>query len=60
MFIILNQKKIGGNSPDNLITLCKTCHMDFHNGKIDLNFKRKSSFRDATFMDLQDRDYMKY
>lgn len=24
--------------------------MDFHNGKIDLNFKRKSSFRDATFM----------
>ena len=46
----IESKKIGGNSPDNLITLCKTCHMDFHNGKIDLNFKRKSSFRDATFM----------
>ena len=48
----IESKKIGGNSPDNLITLCKTCHMDFNNGKIDLNFKRKSSFRDATFMDL--------
>ena len=51
-FIILNQKKTGGDSPDNLITLCKTCHTRFHKGEIDLNIKRKESFRDASFMNI--------
>ena len=25
------------NNPDNLITLCHSCHKFVHNGKIDLN-----------------------
>ena len=46
----LESRKTGGNSPSNLITLCETCHNDYHHGKIQLNMKRGKSFRDATFM----------
>lgn len=42
--------KIGGNSPNNLITLCETCHNGYHSGKIQLSVKRGKSFKDATFM----------
>jgi len=48
----IESKKTGGNSPDNLVTLCKTCHTKFHKGEINLNFKRRKSFRDATFMNF--------
>lgn len=48
----IESKKTGGDSPDNLITLCKTCHTRFHKGEIDLNIKRKESFRDASFMNI--------
>lgn len=45
-------RKTGGNAPNNLITLCETCHHDYHQGKIELNIKRGKSFRDATFMGI--------
>lgn len=46
----IESKKHGGNRPDNLITLCKTCHDKLHQNKIELNIKRKQSFKDHTFM----------
>lgn len=46
----IESRKIGGNAPNNLITLCRTCHKDYHAGKISLKIKRGQSFKDATFM----------
>lgn len=46
----IESRKIGGNAPNNLITLCRTCHKDYHAGKINLKIKRGQSFKDATFM----------
>lgn len=46
----IESRKIGGNAPNNLITLCRTCHADYHAGKINLKIKRGKSFKDATFM----------
>jgi hypothetical protein len=46
----IETRKTGGNSPNNLITLCETCHKDHHTGKLNLNIKRGQSFKDATFM----------
>ena len=48
----LESRKTGGNSPSNLITLCETCHKDYHNGKFELKVKRGASFRDAAFMGI--------
>ena len=48
----LESRKTGGNSPSNLITLCETCHKDYHNGKFELKVKRGDSFRDAAFMGI--------
>jgi len=48
----IESRQIGGNAPSNLITLCETCHRDYHNGKIKLNFKRGQKFKDATFMGI--------
>src|SRR5262249_52948279 len=41
------QKKVGSDRPENLITLCKTCHDAHHNGH-PLRLKAPPSFRDAT------------
>lgn len=46
----IESRKIGGNAPNNLITLCETCHKAYHSGEIKLNLKRGKSYRDATFM----------
>ena len=48
----IESRKVGGNSPSNLITLCEDCHKDYHNGKLKLDLKRNKSFRDATFMGI--------
>ncbi len=45
-------RKTGGDAPNNLITLCKECHHDYHIGKLKLNLKRAKSFRDAAFMGI--------
>lgn len=31
----IESRKTGGDSPSNLITLCETCHKEYHKGKID-------------------------
>jgi hypothetical protein len=50
----IESRKTGGNAPNNLITLCETCHQAYHKGKIKLpdNIKRKAAFKDATFMGI--------
>ena len=50
----IESRKTGGNAPNNLITLCETCHDGFHKGTIKLpkTIKRGMSFRDATFMGI--------
>ena len=47
-------RKTGGNAPNNLITLCETCHTGYHKGLVKLpdSIKRKQSFKDATFMGI--------
>lgn len=46
----IESRKTGGDSPNNLITLCETCHKKYHNGEIKLKVKRGQSFRDSAFM----------
>lgn len=48
----IESRKIGGDSQNNLITLCETCHNSHHQGKIDLKIKRGQSFKDASFMGI--------
>lgn len=48
----IESRQTGGNSPGNLITLCNTCHNNYHSGKIELNIKRQNSYRDAFFMNV--------
>lgn len=50
----IESRKTGGNAPNNLITLCKTCHDGYHEGKITLpsHIKRGTSFKDAAFMGI--------
>ena len=50
----IESRKTGGNAPNNLITLCETCHTNYHKGLIELpkNIKRGMSFKDATFMGI--------
>ena len=50
----IESRKTGGNSPSNLITLCRTCHSGYHKGTVKLpsKIKRGMSFRDSTFMGI--------
>jgi len=48
----IESRKTGGDAPNNLITLCDTCHTAHHSGKIKLKVKRGASFRDAAFMGI--------
>lgn len=48
----IESRKTGGDSPNNLITLCETCHKAYHRGEFELNIKRGKSFRDAAFMGI--------
>lgn len=48
----IESRKIGGDAPNNLITLCETCHNKYHEGEIKINLKRGKSFKDATFMGI--------
>ena len=48
----IESRKTGGNAPNNLVTLCETCHKKYHKGDIKLpaTIKRGASYKDATFM----------
>lgn len=48
----IESRKTGGDAPNNLITLCETCHKKYHNGEIKLpdSIKRGTKFDDAAFM----------
>ena len=50
----IESRKTGGNAPNNLITLCETCHKDYHKGIITLpkEIHRGMRFRDAAFMGI--------
>lgn len=47
----IESRKTGGDSPDNLVTLCEACHKAYHAGKVELKLKRGfRSLRDAAVM----------
>lgn len=48
----IESRKTGGNAPNNLITLCETCHKAYHRGEIKLKLKRGKSYREAAFMGI--------
>ncbi len=50
----IESRKTGGDAPNNLITLCETCHKGYHKGTVKLpkTIHRGMSFRDATFMGI--------
>lgn len=49
----LESRKVGGNAPSDLITLCTTCHNNLHKGKITLDGKKRGkTLRDAAFMGI--------
>ena len=50
----IESRKTGGNAPNNLITLCETCHTGYHKGIVELpkTIKRGRKFKDATFMGI--------
>ena len=50
----IESRKTGGNAPNNLITLCETCHTGYHKGivKLPKTIHRGISFKDATFMGI--------
>ena len=43
-------RQVGGDRPENLITLCKECHDKHHSGEIELKIKKSKGFRAETFM----------
>ncbi len=50
----IESRQTGGNAPNNLITLCETCHKGYHNGTVRLpkKIKRGMRFKDAAFMGI--------
>ena len=50
----IESRKTGGNAPNNLITLCETCHKAYHKGIITLpkEIHRGMRFRDVAFMGI--------
>ena len=50
----IESRKTGGDAPNNLITLCETCHKGYHVGTLKLpkTIHRGMSFRDAAFMGI--------
>lgn len=48
----IESRKIGGDSPSNLITLCETCHKEYHKGNIDLKVRRGKSLCGAAIMGI--------
>lgn len=50
----IESRQVGGNAPNNLITLCEKCHKGYHKGivKLPKTIKRGMKFKDAAFMGI--------
>ena len=50
----IESRRTGGDAPNNLITLCETCHTGYHNGTVILpkTIHRGMRFKDAAFMGI--------
>ena len=50
----IESRRTGGNAPNNLITLCETCHKGYHKGTVILSktIHRGMRFNDAAFMGI--------
>ena len=51
----LESRRVGGDAPDNLVTLCTACHDKLHKGIImvaDIKKRKRRSTRDTTFMGI--------
>ena len=50
----IESRKTGGDAPNNLITLCETCHTGYHKGivKLPKTIYRGMSCKDASFMGI--------
>ena len=46
----IESRRTGGDAPNNLVTLCETCHKALHRGEIVLRRRRGQSLRDAAAM----------
>ncbi len=53
----IESRRTGGDAPNNLITLCETCHKALHRGEIKLKVKRGKSFKAETFMGIMRRTF---
>lgn len=50
----IESRQTGGNAPNNLITLCETCHKKYHRGELELpkTIRRGMKFKDSAFMGI--------
>jgi hypothetical protein len=48
----IESRQTGGDRPDNLITLCESCHKAYHKGKIELKVKKHKAFKAETIMSI--------
>ena len=48
----IESRQTGGDRPDNLITLCESCHKAYHKGKIELKIKKHKAFKAETVMSI--------
>lgn len=53
----IESRKTGGNAPNNLVTLCKTCHQKHHREGMQLNIHRGNSMRHEAFMGVMRREF---
>ena len=49
---IITRTDGGTDKPDNLITLCETCHKLYHEGKLELKVKKFKGFKAETVMSI--------
>jgi len=43
-------RQVGGDRPDNLITLCRSCHQKLHRGELNIELRARKGFKAETFM----------
>jgi N6-L-threonylcarbamoyladenine synthase len=48
----IESRQVGGDRPQNLVTLCRICHKKVSKGKIQLKVKPSNGFKAETFMSM--------